>query len=102
MTAYNSSAVCEAVRAEYSKPEHKPVIAAIDDYANTERGYMATENLMGSGDKDDRKTFKRGAAKYVRKEVYGGIGGMLIWMLVKPWVMAIIEKFIESMLMEPQ
>lgn len=95
---YNSEEVMTKLQREFDKPEHSPVIAAVNDYANTKRGCVATENLMGSGDSYDQATFRDGAAKHVRKELYGGFGGLLVWIVVKPFVMAIIERFIESLL----
>ena len=91
---YNSTAVVSAVQQEFGESKHRPIISAIDDYANNS---MATENLLMVGDEVDRNTFRRGAIKHVRKELYGGFGGLLIWMIAKPFIMAIIERFIDSM-----
>lgn len=97
---YNSEQVCSSVRSQHQSVEGiSEIVSAIDDYSNSTSGHYATKNILLYSGEDDRKTFKRGAAKYVRKNVYGGIGGMLVWILIKPYVMKIIESFIDSMIM---
>ena len=109
MTLYNSELVLSAVRSkvEAAHPEERDKISriagAVDDYAQTQRGKAATDNLLLCGGDGEQETFREGAKAYVQSEVYGsGIVSFLAWMAFRWLVMKIIDEFIETLMKQEQ
>lgn len=97
---YESSVVCSAVAAKHPGKKQKKIIDAIDEYARSSRGQKAAENIMLCGGPSDMDTFKTGALRHVKQEVYGNVIALAVWFFIKPLVLSIIASFIESMLMQ--
>ena len=107
MTEFNSTPAVASCRIQFAS-EHKKakrIIAAVDDYAHSPQGGYAVQNLLvcGSGDGMEGETFKAGAAQYVKERVFGsGLLSMVAWMALRWLVYAIIEHYIETLLMQEE
>lgn len=104
MTLYNSSVIysrtCHiaTLRNPTKSRKARKIAACLNEFAESVGSAQVEGFIYHGSDPVAEDTLKHEAEKYVQEKLYGNLLAPIIWWMVRPLVMSVIQAWIESML----